>query len=347
MTLGRPDELESTVSSLVADHLSPLSGAELSVDRALWERLDELGFVTVALPERLGGSGGNMCDASTVVRACALAAVPIMQAAFLAAHLLAAADITWPGGVVTATEATEVGIAADGTHLRIRGRIGRVPWLRHADHLVMLIHERGRPLVAVVPTSDHVVLRHGRNLAGEPRDDALLTDVAARAWSPVAATYSDSLAAHGAVGAASQIAGAAEQAVRSATRHVHEREQFGKPLVAFQAVQHQLAQMAADAAMLRVCSTAAAAALDDRSRDALLMAASAKVESSLIARRITSASHQLHGAIGFTREHHLAAATTRMWSWREEYGSELHWQRKIAELATDAEYDVWALLTGT
>ena len=56
--------------------------------------------------------------------------------------------------------------------------------------------------------------------------------------------------------------------------------------------------------------------------------------------------HQCHGAIGFTYEHTLHFVTRRLWSWRAEFGAEVHWAatlgREVAARGADA---LWPYLT--
>jgi len=56
--------------------------------------------------------------------------------------------------------------------------------------------------------------------------------------------------------------------------------------------------------------------------------------------------HQCHGAIGFTYEHSLHFVTRRLWSWRAEFGAEVHWAaalgREVAARGADA---LWPFLT--
>ncbi|MBM4495226.1 hypothetical protein GS886_26265 [Rhodococcus hoagii] len=125
------------------------------------------------------------------------------------------------------------------------------------------------------------------------------------------------------------------------------RHQFGRPLVAFQAVQHQLARLAADVVTVEVSSDAAVIALVDDDPHAALLVCAAKSEASSLAGPIASVAHQAHGALGFTMEHSLGAFTTRLWAWREEYGNELHWWNRIADLVRESDGDLWGLVTGT
>jgi acyl-CoA dehydrogenase len=54
----------------------------------------------------------------------------------------------------------------------------------------------------------------------------------------------------------------------------------------------------------------------------------------------------VHGAIGFTQEYKLHHLTRRLWSWRDEAGSDLVWSRELgAGLLTDGPDDFWPALT--
>lgn len=61
---------------------------------------------------------------------------------------------------------------------------------------------------------------------------------------------------------------------------------------------------------------------------------------------ITRIAHQLHGAIGFTELSPLRLATTRLWSWRDEDGSEHAWHRRIGRRVVEGGSDrLWPQVT--
>ncbi|OLT29919.1 hypothetical protein BJF79_40110 [Actinomadura sp. CNU-125] len=151
----------------------------------------------------------------------------------------------------------------------------------------------------------------------------------------------------GAAARSVQMAATAREALDATLRHVREREQFGRPLARFQVVQHRVAAMAADVVTMEVAADAAVLALSRPDPDRELTVAAAKAETSALARPVAAAAHQLHGAIGFTMEHRLGAFTRRLWSWRDEYGNELYWHRRIADLVDGNGGDVWGLVAGT
>jgi alkylation response protein AidB-like acyl-CoA dehydrogenase len=106
----------------------------------------------------------------------------------------------------------------------------------------------------------------------------------------------------GRIGIGAQMIGVASGALEAATAYVQEREQFGRKISEFQAVQFQLAQMATEleAARLMVYN---AARLKDMGRPFLREAAMAKLYSSQVADRVTSQSLELFGGYGYSKEY--------------------------------------------
>jgi acyl-CoA dehydrogenase len=124
--------------------------------------------------------------------------------------------------------------------------------------------------------------------------------------------------------------------------------QFGRPIGKLQAVQQQLALAAAEVAAAGAATEAAARAADtDGVLGARFAIAAAKARASQAAGEVARITHQVHGAIGFTREHHLRLVTTRLWAWRDEDGSEAEWNEVVGAMALEAGADgLWPLITG-
>jgi acyl-CoA dehydrogenase len=333
----------------VSDHLKELADAVsgLLASRKpgdLWAELAALGFTSLTVPEELGGSGGDLRDAAVVVAQAARhgVALPVAEAAFLAGPLLAAAGIEMPGGVLTSGLGSLT--SANG---KIEGTIPNVAFLRGSRHLVSLVStDDGHAVALVAVTAPGLAVEPGANLAGEDRDTAVLTQVTPERlvrlppgdW-PLRAELL------GAAARATQIGGAAGAVLDLAVTHASQRVQFGRPLAKFQAVQELLARLAADTTTVTVAADAAVQALNRSSPDAELLVAAAKAEASGLATPIAAAGHQVHGAIGYTAEHQLGGYTKRLWSWRQEYGNELYWHRRIAGLVRSAEGDLWPVIT--
>lgn len=139
----------------------------------------------------------------------------------------------------------------------------------------------------------------------------------------------------GAVMTAAQIVGALERVLDLCVTFVNQREQFGRPIGKFQAVQHQLAVMAEHVAAARIAAQIGCQGVGLQPDP--LQAAVAKSRASEAAALVAPMAHAVHGAIGVTAEFDLQLFTRRLHQWRGEYGSELAWQRVLgrAVLAAD------------
>lgn len=131
-----------------------------------------------------------------------------------------------------------------------------------------------------------------------------------------------------AIEAAATMKGATDTTVK----YVGERVQFGRPIGSFQAVQHRLAEctvLAEGARWLGLHAAYQGAPATD--------AATAASYASSAAYRVFTESHQLHGAIGFTREYHLHVWSLRLPALRQELGGPAAHQRAVTELRFNAD----------
>lgn len=338
------DEVAEVVRGML-DGTGPAgSRAPADLDRPAWNRLADGGFTLLPLPERLGGGGGELADAAAVVHEAAYAgaALPVAESNFLGAPLLAAAARPAPAGPFTVAVGAEVCVAGD----RLSGTVTDVPWLRWVDAVLVVVGTAPRQSLAVVRLPDPTATVVPRdNLAGEPRD-TLMMDATPAALAPLPdGDWSGLVEERGALARAVQLAAAAERVRDRTVGYVAVRRQFGRPIAAFQAVQHRLVELAAEAIVMRNAVDVAVDAVDAGRSDARLLVAVAKAETSAAAGLVAAAGHQLHGAIGYTIEHDLGAATKRLWSWRDEFGAEHHWREVVSAIVAGPDRTLWHLLT--
>jgi acyl-CoA dehydrogenase len=143
-----------------------------------------------------------------------------------------------------------------------------------------------------------------------------------------------------------QIAGAMQAALALAVDHANTRKQFGRPIGRFQAVQQQLAVFAAETSAASVAAAAAARAVDRRGLAAAAFEIGcAKITVGEAATRGAAIAHQVFAAMGITEEHQLHHFTRRLWSWREEGGSEAFWARRIGQEAQALPGALWPFIT--
>ena len=295
----------------------------------LWDTVVELGLHTIGVPESAGGSGGDLADLVTVVNRLArrAASAPIAEHAVTAWALTHAGRPLPAGGLLT---------IASGGH----DPLATVPWGRDAVGVIVLGPDD------VVRHADLIgrraVVREGVNLAGEPRD-ALDSSTVALPGAPPAAA----IRARIALLRAAAVAGACTGAYELTRTHVTRRRQFGKPLIDIPAVATALATMKVTGLQVDAAVARATDLHRGTADPGTLLAASAvaRVVAATTADTVARIAHQLHGAMGVTREYALHPLTTRLWAWRDEGGDEETWARHLgARTIEGGERDLWQRL---
>jgi acyl-CoA dehydrogenase len=346
------DLVVETVQDILGGYPPFVLAAERPWDDGLWGTLAEAGLTGVGLPEASGGSGGELADAVAVVRtlAAGAAAVPVAEQLLVAGPALVAADLALPpidepltfalGPAVTAHASDD----GDGPgRFTLSGTVTDVAWSGAARHLVVLAAGLAGPVLALIDVSG-IEATSAANLAGEPRGSLVLDDVAATG-ALVTSAQVEELKARYALARAVQMAAALEQVLAWTVQYAGERVQFGRPLGKFQAIQMELAEMAGEVTAVTALTDAAVQAVE-RGENVVLACAAAKVRAGAAVEVVARLAHQVHGAIGFTQEHKLHHLTRRLWSWRDEAGSELAWSRVLgAGVLADGPDGVWPTLT--
>jgi acyl-CoA dehydrogenase len=238
-----------------------------------------------------------------------------------------------------------------GRGLRLSGRIARVAWASQAGQLLACLPGAGLVLIALDDPS-HVRIEHGEDAAGLPSDTVHLDQASGeRIGHGRRDAGGDPVLIAGAAARAIAMTGALESVLEQSVRHAGERVQFGRPIGRNQALQFQLAQLAGEVATARASARAAAVGLSSGTaegfgNEALTAVAVAKLIAGEAAAVAIATGHQVHGAIGFTREHRLHRATHRLWAWRAEFGAESWWADRLgaAAIASGAR-GFWPALT--
>jgi acyl-CoA dehydrogenase len=330
--------------------------AERRWDSGLWTALAEAGLTGVGLPEEAGGSGGELADAVAIVRTLAsgAAAVPVAEQLLVAGPALVAADLALPSPEVPLTFAVADAVRVhpvdngDGPgRFTLTGTVPDVAWAGVAAHVAVLAPAPAGIEGAVLALVDASGLSAGDafNLAGEPRG-SLVLDAAPASGALLTEVQAADVRARFALARAVQLAAALERVLAWTVQYAGERHQFGRPLGKFQAIQMELAEMAGEVTAVTALTDAAVQALDRSSPDFVLAAAAAKVRAGAAVEVVARLAHQVHGAIGFTQEHKLHHLTRRLWSWRDEAGSELAWSRVLgAGLLAGGGDGLWPALT--
>ncbi len=295
----------------------------LTFDDALWRTAENSGLTRLS-GDADAGPGATAVVLGTLARHAA--AVPIAETDVLATWLATAAGLPVP-------ESGPLTLAIDEV----------ATWPRCGP---VVVTKRGPDALYVALRSALTPIDSAHNLAGEPR--AIIEfDTAAADVVKLPLTVADELTIRGAWCRCVQIIGAFDAAAQLTATHTATRVQFGRPLAAFQAVQHSLASMLGEIERARAATTLAVTAAthygfaDARTAYATTVA---KVAVGRAVAPVTTIAHQLHGAIGTTAEHPLWRATMRARSWSDEFGGTGWHARRLAGLT--AATDPWDVTVG-
>ncbi len=340
-------ELLADVASSIFRSFCTPDRVDRGWDPELWKTLDDSGMTLLSTEQVDGNPGGDLHDVAVLLREAGAGSAPIPLAeTILGGLLLSKFGKSISAGPLAVCVSSEVNRspARDGWHLS--GEIRRVPWARYAHSIVIVGHgDDGEFLAQLEPSAES--LRLGSNLAEEPRDDLTIDDiVSSDRVTEVPNGTVKWTTMYGALFRCLLMSGAAERALDLTVTHTVERNQFGRPIARFQAVQQQVAEVAAEVAALRIASDAAVDACvqtEDISQRVMAIG-SAKGQAGRTAGVVARIAHQMHGAIGITREHQLRLSTTRLWSWRDEWGNEGEWWSEIGSLLLESNQDLWSNL---
>lgn len=337
---------------------------------AVWRGLAALGVTALAVPERDGGLGASFAD---VVVACeelghhavpgpvaeSVAAVPVLLAALradtapadltagdMAAGDMAAGDLD--GGDLDASDLDAAGLAggdpaardwpvpwlaglAAGELIATAAMPPWLPWAVDAGAAGLVLLAAGDTVRLAAPGARYRSVDPGRSLSQVTGGQVLARGPA------VASAITGALDA-GALACAAQLLGAGRALLEAGVRHAGQRTQFGRPIGAFQAVKHQLADVAIGLEFAGPLLDAAAAALDGDGEHAARDVSAAKVACTEAARRAARTALQVHGAIGYTEEHDLHLWLLKVRALAGAWGSQAeHRARIMAAISAPAD----------
>jgi alkylation response protein AidB-like acyl-CoA dehydrogenase len=277
--------LRETVAALVTKHANPAAvraamESDRGYDESLWQLLcEQVGAAALVIPEELGGAGGELADAATVLQELGRALVPSpLLGTTLAELALSAArepDAKTLEGLATGSSIGALvldpdyvvnGDIADVVVAAADGRLSR--WIRFSAQPVATM-DPTRRLARVQPEKTEVI-----------GADPGIADTAAILL------------------AAEQI-GAAERCLELTVEYAKSRVQFGRPIGSFQALKHRMAD-------LYVAIAAARAVVTDACEDPTpTSAATARLAASEALGTVAAEGIQLHGGIAITWEHDM------------------------------------------
>jgi alkylation response protein AidB-like acyl-CoA dehydrogenase len=272
-----------------------------------WPELSASGWTQLSVPERWGGQGAGLLELSLVIEELGYSLVPATFFGNAAAGLLVAASQRdelrdrWLPGIASGEHRAAFGqVQRDGRGLALDAEGAAIAVLAVDGGAIVL-----DPVPACLEVADGIdVTRRVHRVAVGPGERL-------HVGQPHAVDCVEILIS-------AELVGVAQHAMELAVEHAKQRQQFGRPIGAYQAVSHRCADMlvlveSARSAMLSAAWTA------DHEPEGLPFAASvAKVAAVNAAWHVAASALQVHGGMGFTWEHpiHLflrrASASSRL-----------------------------------
>ena len=325
MTTNHNDLFADAARDVLADQCTPhvvraieAGGRTADATTALWEQLEATGLADALLSEDDGGAGLGLGQVFGVLEQCGAHALPLpLGETMVARALLAQAGVARPAGSIALA----------------RGE-------RLADGGLRCALVRSGQVAAAVLVQSGTEWRLLNTADAQGAAQALALDTAL-AWTAAQVQAAPAVAVNGALDArtlqaavvAAQMAGALSSVFQRSLQYANERQQFGRPIGKFQAIQHQLAVMSEHVFAARMAAQlgcSGAGVLPDR-----LRVATAKARCSEAALVVSELAHAIHGAIGFTEEYDLQLFTRRLHAWRQTAGSEAYWYGVAGEALLD------------
>lgn len=327
-------ELQGDLRDLVRDYVAdraPLTGSRdwsAPFDRAVWQGLcGELGLALLDVPEELGGLGLSAVELAVVVEAAAtdLYNGPLLASTGLAAGLLAGAGsaaVPWlerlnEGHVFTAAVADDGGWWSIGS-VRTSASEQAGAWRISGHKALVVLADSADAVVVAAQTPDQAVGLFVVDLPGgegvtlsppggidpsRPVCALTLTDAPASLLLADASSVIPRAGLRASVAVAADSVGAARRCLEFAAAYAGEREQFGRPIGAFQGVKHRLADVLVEVELATSAVYLAACHVAEGDQEAAAVSASmALVSAGDALAHASAAAVQVHGGIGFTWE---------------------------------------------
>jgi len=318
--------IKSTAHEFLAARFKPEKLRELAesgeYDDAIWREMAELGWPGIFVEERHGGQSLGQVELTIVQEELGYALAPTPFLSNIAAGLVvthAGSDEQrerWLPGIASGESRGTVALVTDGA----------APLVPDADSAkVIFLIENGSATavdassasVEQVDTIDSTrrFFRVEANGGGETLDG----DVAGALQRIEVAV-------------AAELVGVAQRTMEMAVEYSKERQQFGRPIGAYQAVSHRCAQMLLETEGARACTLYASWAADHEPESLPLASSMAKAYAADAGWRVTASALQVHGGIGFTWEHDLHFFLKRARTDGALFGSAREHRDRVAEL---------------
>ena len=305
----------------------------------LWSEIEQLGLPKIAVKDKFNGSGLPLSTTLPIIKLSNNIGAPIpLSETILSNYILSESDINPPSGIITyAIDVKNLKIIGN----EISGELISVPYLNLTDKIVFITEiEKTKKVILIKNSGKEKELK--KNFLSEPRYNLKLNKCKILDMKPI--NLRINFKHLGAIVRSAQMIGSMEKILDLCIDYCSQRKQFGRALSKFQAIQHQISEMAVELS----ASSAALSTItnsDDfykNKKDIAIL----KIRAGAAAGKVIAISHQVHGAIGFTQEYELAYFTRNLNSWRNDFGNESYWEDVLGkDFLENNNQNLWEYLT--
>ncbi|HEU4737735.1 MAG TPA: acyl-CoA dehydrogenase family protein [Solirubrobacterales bacterium] len=357
--------IKSTANGFLAsrfksERIREIAASDSGFDEAGWQEMAELGWAGLALPEEWGGQGLGVVDLAVLFEEMgyALAPSPLLSNTIAGLALatagsdeqrerwlrpLAAGELRGAPALLDAGSAAvplqfELEPDKTGDGLVLSGEKTLVMDAASADFFLVATADGRRHIVA--RDADGVTVKADESIDLTRRLSSLRLDgveVAPENTLPGAAEDYLPVFHRACVALAAESTGVAQRALEMSVEYAKDRQQFGRPIGAYQAVSHRCAQMLLETENSRSAVYGAAWAADAEPESLPLAASMAKAYASDAGWRVPDMAIQVHGGIGFTWEHDLHFFLKRGRANAASFGDAKWHRERVAEAVLAGE----------
>ena len=286
--------------------------------------------------EDLGGAGMTLTDIIPIIQLSAQYGTPIpFIETIISNFLLSELNIKAENDFITLTNKTENILIKKN---KISGNFKSIPYLHLAEKILVETEIKNQKYIILFKKGGKLTPQ--KNFLSEPKFDldASELEIISMMEKPEQIDVQNLLINVRSI----QSFGAMEKILNLCIEYCSQRKQFGRTLSKFQMIQNHISEIALEVA----ASGASLSTLKNNNKNFYNLKSTAipKIRTGIASGKVIALSHQVHGAMGFTKEYELSYFTKALNSWRNEFGNEIYWQNILGKLFLNQNKNFWEFL---
>ena len=366
--------LKDTASNFAKDkapvsHLRKLRDEDHpnSWDKGLWNEMVELGWTSILIPEKYGGSEFGLAGISVVLQELGKTLVP---SPLFATGVLGVTSINQMGsesqkeellgkileGKLTTALAIDEGSHHEPANTELAAEKNNDGWVLNGEKVFVIDGSSADLLIVIARTSGNkgdaqglsafivdpnskginrrkVPTADSRNYANISFEDVTISAEEILGEADGASDQIQKVLDFGRIAMSAEMLGNTEEAFAITLNYLKERKQFGVLIGSFQALQHRAAKMFCEIELTKSAVIAAMHAADENSNELERLSSLAKFQAGTTLHTVSNESIQMHGGIGVTDEYDIGFYLKRARVAEQIFGSSTYHKSRYADIS--------------